>query len=450
MNRIRKAASIIMALAMLICMSAYVPREVKAAEAYTLSGTAHVQTYADVAASIKTEDGIETLVLGTRGEAKRVEEITINFTNNTGYEGTLQYRVHRQSYGWTEWADAGTPAGTKGEGKRLEAIEMKLTGELAEHYSVRYAAHAQTYGDNQGWVYDGALAGTTGEAKRLEEIKVQIVQVNTEKEQVCYRVHRQTYGWETMFSYDGMISGTTGQAKRLEGITIDVKGNEYTGGITYRTHVQSYGWMDWVMNGEMSGTQGEAKRLEAIQIQLTGKLAEHYDIYYRVHAQHYGWMGWVMNGASAGTAGYGYRLEAIQIVLVKKGDAAPGASYGGAEQDTTKGYSDKNNPDPNEGKTWHPPVYKDVWVVDKEAWTEEVPVYEPREYQYCSTCGKKFYGPDEDDETPAQHSERYALAGTPHNGTIGDVEYIQVGTETIEHPEEGHWEKVLVQEGYWE
>lgn len=244
---------------------------------------------------IQNQNGMQTLVLGTRGLAKRVESITVNFVNNTGYTGTLQYRVHRQTFGWTNWINAGNPAGTTGLGKRLEGIQMRLTGELAEYYDVRYCAHIQTYGDNQGWVYNGALAGTTGEAKRLEEIRVQIVPKKSIsiKPSVSYRVHRQTYGWENVWAQDGAVSGTTGQGKRLEGISITVNDNEYSGGITYQTHVQSYGWMDWVSNGEMSGTQGQAKRLEAIRIKLTGQLANYYDVYYQVHSQTYGWLGWV-------------------------------------------------------------------------------------------------------------------------------------------------------------
>ncbi len=60
--------------------------------------------------------------------------------------------------------------------------------------------------------------------------------------------------------------------------------------VQYSSHVQSYGWQDWVADGNMSGTSGESKRLEAIQIELIGEMAEHYDVYYRVHAQSYGWM----------------------------------------------------------------------------------------------------------------------------------------------------------------
>lgn len=317
--------------------------ESRAAGSTQLSGRAHVQTYGDQNGKITYENGIETLVLGTRGQAKRVENVTINLVNNTEYQGMIQYQVHRQTYGWTDWVNAGTPAGTSGQGKRLEAIRIRLVGTIAEYYDVRYSTHIQSYGDAQGWVYNGALAGTTGEAKRLEEIKVQIIPKNTVSEvaSISYRVHRQTYGWENSWRYDGQVSGTTGQAKRLEGISIDLKGN-VSGNIAYRTHVQSYGWTNWVQDGEMSGTQGQAKRLEAIQIKIGGRIGKLHDIYYRVHAQHFGWMAWVKNGEPAGTSGYGYRLEAIQIVLVKKGAAAPSTTYGGVVSTNAVGYSDKN------------------------------------------------------------------------------------------------------------
>ena len=88
--------------------------------------------------------------------------------------------------------------------------------------------------------------------------------------------------------------------------------------VTYQTHVQDYGWQDWVADGEMSGTSGESKRLEAIEIQLTGDMAELYDVYYRVHCQNIGWMGWAKNGEPAGSEGYAYRLEGIEILLIHK------------------------------------------------------------------------------------------------------------------------------------
>lgn len=159
---------------------------------------------------------------------------------------------------------------------------------------------------------------------------------------VQYKTHVQTYGWQDWVS-NGAVSGTSGQAKRLEGINIALKNAPYEGGISYTAHVQTYGWqadMDdvnsWTANGDMAGTSGEAKRLEAIKIQLTGDMAEHYDVYYRVHAQTYGWLGWAKNGESAGSSGYGKRLEAIQIVLVEKGGAAPGDDFQGVISTTSE------------------------------------------------------------------------------------------------------------------
>ncbi len=142
---------------------------------------------------------------------------------------------------------------------------------------------------------------------------------------VEYRTHVQTFGWQD-YVQNGTTSGTVGLTKRLEGINIQVGETGVSGGVEYRTHVQTYGWMDWVSDGSLSGTVGEAKRLEAIQIRLTGEMAEKYDIYYRVHSQTYGWLDWACNGEGAGTVGLTKRLEAIQIVLVQKGEAAPGGT----------------------------------------------------------------------------------------------------------------------------
>jgi len=135
---------------------------------------------------------------------------------------------------------------------------------------------------------------------------------------VTYRTHVQSYGWQAPVS-NGSVSGTIGKGKRLEGIEIRVSGNKQLG-VKYRTHVQSYGWQSYVADGKMSGTSGEGKRLEAINIELTGKDKDKYDIYYRVHAQSYGWLGWAKNGELAGTSGQGKRLEAIEIKVVKKGE----------------------------------------------------------------------------------------------------------------------------------
>lgn len=134
---------------------------------------------------------------------------------------------------------------------------------------------------------------------------------------ISYRTHCQSHGWLEFVS-DGSLSGTEGEAKRLEGIEILLDTN-LKGSIKYSVHCQTHGWMDWAADGNMAGTTGESKRLEAIKIELTGEIADYYDVVYRVHCQTYGWLDWVKNGEIAGTEGQSKRLEAIQIKLVRKG-----------------------------------------------------------------------------------------------------------------------------------
>ena len=133
---------------------------------------------------------------------------------------------------------------------------------------------------------------------------------------VSYKTHVQSYGWMGT-KRDGQASGTTGQSKRIEAIRIVTTG--VSGGIQYKTHVQSIGWeKDWKSNGAISGTYGQSKRVEAIQIKLTGAIANQYDVQYRVHCQRVGWTNWVKNGETAGTTGRGLRMEAIEIKLTAK------------------------------------------------------------------------------------------------------------------------------------
>ena len=153
---------------------------------------------------------------------------------------------------------------------------------------------------------------------------------------VTYSTHVQSYGWESTWKKNGVTAGTSGQGKRLEAIKIKLtNASKVDFDIEYKTHIQSYGWEPtWKKNGQISGTSGEGKRLEAIKIRLSGPDAARYDVYYRVHAQSYGWLGWAKNGEAAGTAGQAKRLEAIQIKIVKKSDkftgktACPYIEYG--------------------------------------------------------------------------------------------------------------------------
>ena len=128
---------------------------------------------------------------------------------------------------------------------------------------------------------------------------------------ISYQTHVQTYGWQD-YVQDGAMSGTNGEAKRLEGIRIKVDGVDGLG-VEYRTHVQTYGWQEYVKDGMMSGTNGESKRLEGIRIKVDG--VEGLGVEYRTHVQTYGWQEYVHDGDMAGTSGQSKRLEAINIRL---------------------------------------------------------------------------------------------------------------------------------------
>ena len=268
---------------------------------------------------------------GTEGQSKRLEGIRLQLSSDLS--GTISYKTHVQDYGWQDWKSNGEMAGTSGESKRLEAIQIKLSGDVANTYDVYYRVHAQDYGWLD-WAKNGESAGTEGKSKRLEAIQVVLVKKgssapgSTSKpfvyDMVSYRTHVQDYGWQSYVS-DGTGSGTSGKSKRLEAINIKIS-SSISGGISYRTHVQDIGWQDWKSNNQLSGTSGQSKRLEAIQIKLTGDAENIYDVYYRVHAQDYGWLDWAKNGESAGTEGLSKRLEMIEVRLVKKGSSAPGST----------------------------------------------------------------------------------------------------------------------------
>ena len=266
---------------------------------------------------------------GTSGQSKRLEGIIIQVSSKLN--GSIEYQMHVQSIGWQDWKSNGVMSGTSGQSKRLEAIRIRLTGEIANKYDVYYRVHCQSYGW-LGWAKNGEASGSEGFSKRLEGIEICLVKKGGNapgttnyafvRKSISYRTHVQDYGWQG-YVYDGQQSGTSGQSKRLEGINIKLSPS-LNGNVVYRTHVQSYGWQDWKSNDAMSGTTGQSKRLEAIQIKLTGQVANEYDVYYRVHCQNFGWLGWAKNGESSGSEGYSRRLEAIQICLVPKGQNAPG------------------------------------------------------------------------------------------------------------------------------
>lgn len=116
---------------------------------------------------------------------------------------------------------------------------------------------------------------------------------------------------------------------------------------------------------------------------------------------------------------------------------------------------------PTASKTWHEAEYKtvnhpaetkQVWVVDKAAYSYEEPVYEEHGRTLCNDCGADIT------DNIKQHM-LYEINNGGKGSYHDEWVNMQVGTKTVTVEEQGHYEtvvikeawteKVLVKEGYW-
>ena len=276
-----------------------------------------------------------SVALGTIGSALRLEDLKLSFPSNQNVG--ITYSAHIQNRGWVNNISESNTANNTGKGMRLEALKLNLVGTDAKYYDIFYRTYTETLGWS-GWAKNGQAAGSEGYRKKIYSVQIRIafkgenpVTVSNQSVKMysdpilTYKTHVETYGWLSAVN-QGKPSGTEGQAKRLEALQIYLQNMPFNGTIEYQTHVQSTGWTSKVTNGKTSGTTGAKKRLEAIRINLTSDMAKEYDIYYRTHIQSYGWTGWAKNGAASGSEGLAKRMEALEIRIVRKGSSAPGTT----------------------------------------------------------------------------------------------------------------------------
>ncbi len=86
----------------------------------------------------------------------------------------------------------------------------------------------------------------------------------------------------------------------------------------------------------------------------------------------------------------------------------------------------------------HPAETRQEWVVDKPAWTETIAKYKC----VCNGCHAEFAS----DEEWAAHDKAAAMNGDFSHGSYTNVPYY----ETVEHPEEGHYVTVVVKPSWTE
>lgn len=270
---------------------------------------------------------------GTTGLAYRMEALKISVDGAPDLG--VRYSSHVQGIGWQPYVNDNAVSGTEGEAKRLEAMKVELTGDNAKYFDIYYRVHVEKFGWLD-WAKNGHAAGSAGYGYRVEALEVKIqykgdifegametpYQGKFETGDISYRTHVESFGWLPTVS-DGELSGTTGKAKRMESVEISLSDRFPSGSVVYSTHVQSIGWMDPVKDGALSGTTGLAKRLEGIKIHLEGEISKMYGVTYRTHVQGIGWTSWVKDGALSGTTGEAKRLEAIEIKLYEKEEVIP-------------------------------------------------------------------------------------------------------------------------------
>lgn len=136
-----------------------------------------------------------------------------------------------------------------------------------------------------------------------------------------YRAHVQTYGTLAPV-HDGQICGTSNMAKRFEALWLDFrKINQMLGfeldvdvivniaknGQTVYKHIQ---------HDTRIGTESEKKAIESIII-LPHNLPDSYRLKYELYVQSYGWLGAVEAGQCAGSQGMAKRAEAFRAWLEK-------------------------------------------------------------------------------------------------------------------------------------
>lgn len=114
---------------------------------------------------------------------------------------------------------------------------------------------------------------------------------------------------------------------------------------------------------------------------------------------------------------------------------------GGSSQNTGSAYSAGSAQAPAQQKKWVEDT-EQVWVEDKAAWSEQVPVYGTKEVSICNICGQDITG------NTSAHGKAHMIAGEG-SGHHSEVRREVTGYNTVSHPAEGHWETRVVG-GHWE
>lgn len=117
------------------------------------------------------------------------------------------------------------------------------------------------------------------------------------------------------------------------------------------------------------------------------------------------------------------------------------ARSNGTSEKASSTTGNSGNPVSTPSKRWVEDTQQ-VWVEDRAAWTEQVPVYSSKEVSICNVCGQDITG------NTSAHAKAHMMAGEG-SGHHSEVRKTVSGYNTVNHPAEGHYETKVVG-GHWE
>lgn len=261
--------------------------------------------------------------VGTIGKGLRLEGLQFK-----GIESELDilHTSHVARIGWSNEQPSSSLCGTTGRGLAVEALRFRLAGENAEYFDIYYRVHVQSIGW-MPWTQNGGMSGSTGLGLRVEAVEIRVhpkglggIRTNSEeavlqgdKIGLTYRSHVQSLGWMVDVK-NGETSGIVEQNKKMEGFIAYIDNNPWLQ-VRYSALVSGEGWQKMVSEKELAGSVGKKGRIEAVKFELTGKLSRHFNILYRVYTQESGWLNWSINGNPNGSMGYGENIEALEVMI---------------------------------------------------------------------------------------------------------------------------------------
>lgn len=128
---------------------------------------AHVQDMDDMKAS-----GIDLCEIGTTGKGLEEEALSINIEGTNGEKVVIKYGAHMEDVGDIEGLE-GQILGSRGQHKELEGLWIK-TLEIPGGYKIQYQVHLQDKGWSD-WIDSPNFAGSRGEHRRMEAFRVRVV-----------------------------------------------------------------------------------------------------------------------------------------------------------------------------------------------------------------------------------------------------------------------------------